>query len=65
MYDKLWGCLQRLGAPPYLQHVVKAMHTAVYANIRINGNTHGEVMWVMSIIGVEQGCPLSPTLFTL
>ena len=36
------------------------MYTAVYTKVRINGNTHGEVM---SDIGVTQGCPLCPTLF--
>ena len=38
------------------------MYTTVYAKVRINGDTHGEVM---SDIGVNQGCPLSPTLFVL
>jgi len=38
------------------------MYTTIYAKVRINGDTHGEVM---SDIGVKQGCPLSSTLFGL
>ena len=38
------------------------MYTAIYAKVRTNDDTHGEVM---SDIGVKQGCPLSPTLFGL
>ena len=32
-HDKLWECLQQLGAPPHLQYIVKAMYTAVYAKV--------------------------------
>ena len=32
-FDKLRAHLQRLGVPPYLQHVVKAIYTAVYAKV--------------------------------
>ena len=32
-HDKLWARLQRLGAPPHLQDIVKAMYTAVYAKV--------------------------------
>ena len=46
--------------PIHLQKVVKTLHTTIYAKVQINGDTHGEVM---SNIGVEQGCPISPTLF--
>ena len=58
--DKLWACLQRLGVPPHVQHVVKAMHTAVYAKVGIHDGTHDEVM---SNIGVKQECPLSHTIW--
>ena len=60
--DKLWKRPQQLGVPLHLQLVVHAMYTAIYANVQINGNTHGEVM---SDIFVKQGCPLSPALFGL
>ena len=36
------------------------MHTTLRAKVRINKDTHDEVMFD---IGVKQGCPLSPTLF--
>ena len=38
------------------------MYTLIYAKVRINGETHDEVMFD---IGVKQGCLLSPTLFGL
>ena len=38
------------------------MYTTVYAKIWINMDKHGKAM---SNIGLEQGCPLSPTLFGL
>ena len=38
------------------------MYTIICAKVRINRDTHGEVM---SKIGVKQVCPLSPTLFNL
>ena len=47
---------------PHLQHVVKAMYTAIYAKVRINGNNNGEIM---SDIGVKQDYPLFPTLVGL
>ena len=58
--DKFCACLERLGVPPHVQHVVKAMHTAIYAKVGINGDTHDEVM---SNIGVKQECPLSHTIW--
>ena len=36
------------------------MYTIVYAEVWINGDTHGEVM---SDISAKQWCPLSPTMF--
>lgn len=38
-HDKLWARLQRLDAPPHLQHFVKAMYSVVYTKVRTNGNT--------------------------
>ena len=49
--DKRWARLQRLGVPPHLQQAIKALYTAVYAKVRINGDTHGEIT---SDIGVKQ-----------
>ena len=60
--DELWERIQQLRVPLYLQKDVEVMYTMTYAKVRINDDTHGEVK---SNIGVEQGCPLSPTLFNL
>ena len=38
------------------------MDTAIYAKVQIDGDKDEEIM---SDTGVEQGCPLSPTLFGL
>jgi hypothetical protein len=63
MRDKLWECLQRLGVPPHLQQAITTMYTAFYTKVQINRDTHhGEVM---SGIGVKQGYPLSPTLYSV
>lgn len=51
---KLWQRLQWLGIPFHSQQVVKAMYTTVYAKIRPNIDTHGEVM---SDIDFKQGHP--------
>ena len=47
--DKIWECLQYLGVPLHLQQVVKAMCIITYAKVRINGDTHGEVMSNISV----------------
>ena len=54
-----------MGTPPTIKRTntfttsCKSMYTTIYAKLRINMDTHGEVM---SNIGVKQGCSLSPTL---
>ena len=59
---------QALGMPSTIRGTIsftigcKAMYITVYAKVQINGDTHGEIMFD---IGVKQGCPLSPTLFSL
>lgn len=42
---KFWERLQYLDAPLYLQQDVKAMYTTFSVKVRINGHTHGEVMY--------------------
>ena len=60
--DELWRRIQQLGVPLYLQKDVKAIYTTTYAEVQLNGDTHGEEM---SNIVAKQGCPLFPTLFNL
>ena len=55
--DKLWERIQHLGITLQIQQARKAMESTLYAKIRINRDTHGEVM---SDISVKQGCPFSP-----
>lgn len=42
--DKLWENLQRLCVPLRLQQTIKAIYTTIYAKVRTNNDTHGEVM---------------------
>lgn len=60
--DELWRIIQQLGVPLYLQKDVKVTYSTTYAEVQLNGDTHGEEM---SNIVAKQGCPLSPTLFNL
>ena len=48
------NALNVVGVPLYLQQVVKTMYSTIYAKIRINKDTHGEVM---SDIGVNKDAP--------
>ena len=57
--DVLFAVLAKLGVPPHLISVIKRMNT----DLQVTFDLNGEPVAVPCTGGVEQGCPLSPTLF--
>ena len=57
----LWRVLEKLGAPPKLIALLKALHASVLVEFEIDGVS----CTIESIIGVKQGDVLGPVLFVL
>jgi hypothetical protein len=57
--DVLWAVLSKLGASAHLIHVIKRMN----ADLKVTFDLNGEPVEVPCIVGVKQGCLLSPALF--
>eukprot|EP00660_Eupelagonema_oceanica_P008660 gene8660-6848_t len=58
----LWITLQRLGVPPRLLRVVRALHDGMEARVRVDGSL-SDAFPVRT--GVRQGCLVAPTLLNL
>lgn len=60
--DQLWGKLERMGIKGFVLNAIRAM----YADVPVSVKTpQGLTPTFQSLMGVKQGCPLSPTLFGL
>jgi hypothetical protein len=60
--DKLWGKLQRVGIEGWALRAVQALYANVPMCVKLSD---GYTRCFPSLMGVKQGCPLSPTLFGL
>jgi hypothetical protein len=60
--DKLWGKLQRVGIDGWALRAVQALYASVPMCVKLST---GYTRCFPSLLGVKQGCPLSPTLFGL
>ncbi len=60
--DQLWGKLDRMGINGFILDAIKALYNDVPVCVRTRG---GLTSTFQSLMGVKQGCPLSPTLFGL
>ena len=60
--DMLWTKLQRLGVHGWFLDVIKALYAEVPMAVK---TAQGLTCTFDSVMGVKQGCPLSPTLFGL
>uniref|UniRef100_A0A183T2Z8 Reverse transcriptase domain-containing protein n=1 Tax=Schistocephalus solidus TaxID=70667 RepID=A0A183T2Z8_SCHSO len=60
--DGLWKVMQKFGCPERFTHMVRQLHDGMMVRVTDNG-TVSEAVAVTN--GVEQGCVLAPTLFSL
>ncbi|VDL90441.1 unnamed protein product [Schistocephalus solidus] len=60
--DGLWKVMQKFGCPERFTHMVRQLHDGMKALVNDNG-TVSEAFTVTN--GVNQGCVLAPTLFSL
>ena len=60
--DLLWTKLERLGVHGFFLDGIKALYADVPMVVK---TAHGQTASFQSVMGVKQGCPLSPTLFGL
>lgn len=60
--DFLWGKLQRAGFDGWSMQAVQALYADVPMCVKLSS---GYTRCFSSLMGVKQGCPLSPTLFGL
>ena len=60
--DLLWTKLERLGVHGWFLDGIKALYADVPMVVK---TAHGQTASFQSVMGVKQGCPLSPTLFGL
>ena len=60
-HHKLWKILQEMGIPDHLTCLLRNLYAGEEATVRIG---HGTADW-FQIVGVRQGCILSPCLFNL
>ena len=60
-HHKLLKILQEMGLPDHLTWLLRNLYAGQEATVRIG---HGTADW-FQIVGVRQGCILSPCLFTL
>ena len=58
----LWQDLQRLGLHGNMLQAIKGLYGSATVAVKINGQ---QGLPLVSVSGVRQGCPLSPTLFGL
>ena len=61
-HNKLWKILQEMGIPDHLTRLLKNLYAGQEATVRTG---HGTTDWLQIVIGVCQGCILSPCLFNL
>ncbi len=57
--DVLFAVLAKFGVPPQMASAIKRTNMEVKVSFDLNG----EPVAVPCAVGVNQGCPLSPTLF--
>ena len=60
--DQLWGKLERMGIKGFILDAIRALYADVPVCVRTR---QGLTPTFQSLMGVKQGCPLSPTLFGL
>ena len=60
-HNKLWKTLKEMGIPDHLTCLLRNLYAGEEATVRIG---HGTADW-FQIVGVRQGCILSPCLFNL
>ncbi|KAG3076825.1 hypothetical protein PI125_g21424 [Phytophthora idaei] len=60
--ELLWEVLERMGAPPGFVQVCKGLYKD--AAFTVGNAADGQTDPVTQLVGVFQGCPLSPHLFT-
>ena len=60
--DCLWFKMLSLGIRGHFYHAVKSLYSDVSCAVRLNGQLSD---WFSVECGVKQGCPLSPTLFSI
>ena len=58
----LWGKLERMGIRGHIMDAIRALYADVPVCVRTQ---QGLTQTFQSLMGVKQGCPLSPTLFGL
>ena len=58
----LWQILQRLGLHGSMLQAIQGLYGSATVAVKINGR---QGLPLVSVLGVRQGCPLSPTLFGL
>jgi hypothetical protein len=59
--ELMWKVLLKLGVPPHLVMLLRALH----ASVKVHFEVHGVSKQLESIIGVKQGDVLGPVLFIL
>ena len=60
--NKRWKILKEMGIPDYLTCLLKSLYAGQEATVRTG---HGTTDWFQIRKGVNQGCILSPCLFSL
>ena len=58
----LWPTLAKLGVPPRMLQVIRALHNGMLAHVRVDGSVTEEFVVTN---GLRQGCTLAPMLFNL
>ena len=58
----LWPALTKLGVPPRMLQVIRALHDGMLAHVRVDGSVTDEFVVTN---GLRQGCTLAPMLFNL
>ena len=58
----LWSCLENYGIPPVMIEVIKSFHENLKTTVTVDGSSSPDFE-VRN--GLQQGCTIAPTLFTL
>ena len=60
--EALWKCLRSIGVDKVLVDLIESMYKQTKCSVMVNGKITD---WFEVVVGVRQGCLLSPSLFNL